>query len=378
MKSFSEQVERANFADFLEGLKGKDLDIIIIFSSKEIIKQDKINIKIREFLPNTEVIGCSTAGEMGEFVDEETISVIGMQFDNTKVKCISLEVLDSKENGAEISKNLLEDDLAGVFLLLPGFNVNGSKFVLGLRDVLPENVSISGGMAGDGTNFGDTITIYNDEIYDNRTVAFGLYGDDVEIKNSSRGGWRPFGPLRRVTKSIDNILYEIDDEPALDLYKRYLGEKTADLPSSALLYPFAVMDEQDLDRPGLIRTILDINEEDKSLIFAGDLLVGQHVCLMHSNTSDLVEGANAAAGDLMENHSDGDDSAVICVSCVGRKILMGDDTEDELDAVKERFGESQALAGFYSYGEISHFNETDKVELHNQTMTITRISEKAG
>ena len=97
---------------------------------------------------------------------------------------------------------------------------------------------------------------------------------------------------------------------------------------------------------------------------------------MHTNTDGLVEGAKEAAENITQISQSDDDSAVICVSCVGRKIVMGDDTEEELDAVRAVLTNDYPIAGFYSYGEISHFEDSGKPELHNQTMTITYISER--
>jgi hypothetical protein len=182
--------------------------------------------------------------------------------------------------------------------------------------------------------------------------------------------------MRRVTKVSDNVLFEIDGKPALDLYKEYLGDKADQLPSSGLLYPFAIMQGENQNAVGLIRTILDIDEENNSLILAGDLEQGQMVCLMHTNTDGLVEGAKEAAENITQISQSDDDSAVICVSCVGHKIVMGDDTEEELDAVRAVLTNDNPIAGFYSYGEISHFEDSGKPELHNQTMTITYISER--
>ncbi|MBU0800627.1 MAG: FIST C-terminal domain-containing protein, partial [Alphaproteobacteria bacterium] len=227
-----------------------------------------------------------------------------------------------------------------------------------------------------GLQFSETWTILDDKMANNMVVAFGVYGKDVVIRNGSRGGWKPFGPLRRVTRAQENILYELDGKPALDLYKEYLGDKVADLPSSGLLYPFAIM-RPDGNSVGLIRTILNINEDENSLILAGDLEVGQLVCLMHGNTDDLTTAAGVAATRSMADEEADDGAAAICVSCVGRKILMGNDTEEELECVRDILG-TRSLAGFYSYGEIALSEDTAEAELHNQTMTITCISEKAG
>ena len=379
MKSFSMQTSVDDLESELKNWVDKNIDIAILFSSRDILKNsDAIEI-FSKILPNTELIGCSTSGEIGEDVDDDTVSCIGLKFDKTEYKCVSVPIEESgksKEAGEKLANQLIKDDLKAVFVLSPGLNVNGSQLTKGLRNVLPDGVSLSGGLAGDGLSFEETVTVHNKDVYTNHAIALGLYGDAIHVSNRSKGGWKPFGPMRRVTKVSDNVLFEIDGKPALDLYKEYLGDKADQLPSSGLLYPFAIMQGENQNAVGLIRTILDIDEENNSLILAGDLEQGQMVCLMHTNTDGLVEGAKEAAENITQISQSDDDSAVICVSCVGRKIVMGDDTEEELDAVRAVLTNDYPIAGFYSYGEISHFEDSGKPELHNQTMTITYISER--
>ena len=132
---------------------------------------------------------------------------------------------------------------------------------------------------------------------------------------------------------------------------------------------------EDQTSTGLIRTILDVNHEEESLIFAGDIQEGCLVCLMHSDTDDLVDGAQKAAENAGVNLSQQSGGIALLVSCVGRKLIMGDDVDEEVEAVKDIFGQNTNIAGFYSYGEICTFLTSCSTELHNQTMTVTYITE---
>jgi len=378
MKSFSLHAPLQDLDKALAGYKAVAPQVVIVFTSRENLATGDISGHILATFPDTKIIGCSTAGEIGDNVRSDSVAVIGMHFDKGTVRCVSAATNGPESMhavGESLARDLAGDDLAGVFVLSPGVNVNGSRLTKALKDKLPQNVSISGGLAGDALAFTETLTVLDRHVAPDMVVALGLYGRDVIIRNGSQGGWKPFGPLRRVTKVRDNVLYELDGKPALDLYKQYLGDKAADLPSSGLLYPFAIM-QDDGNSIGLIRTILNIDEKESSLILAGDMEVGQLVCLMHGNTDDLVSAAERAAERSMIDHGGVSDCAAICVSCVGRKILMGDDTEEELEAVRTVFGTS-SLAGFYSYGEIALSEDTKQAELHNQTMTVTCISERA-
>lgn len=378
MKTQSIHINSDDFTSDIDAIKNDDAQLVIVFTSRGIIEKSTLISVLKNNFKNARIVGCSTAGEIGESVEDDSIVIQVIEFENTELVCTSVEIDksgDSFEAGKKTVSNLIADNLKGIFVLAPGWNINGSDLVEGMREALPEGVSLSGGLAGDGTEFQETCTILDEGVSSNQIVAFGLYGDHVSIKTGSRGGWKTFGPQRKVTRSDKNVLFELDGKPALDLYKEYLGDKADNLPASGLLYPFAILDGQNKDKIGLVRTILSVDDDNKSLTFAGNLVEDSVVSLMHASTDELSNGAYEAARICADSRKSNDNSAaVICVSCVGRKILMGDDTEEELDVVRETI-DNVSISGFHSYGEISHFETTNRPELHNQTMTITLIEE---
>lgn len=380
MKSFSYQTPGLTSAEILDKISGTNSDVIFVFGNESALSpcgnKWEILRSIRKNSGCKHLIGCSTAGEIGRHVTDNGVSVLGLDFDETDVKVAHTKVdsiSSSYESGRNLALSLLAENLAGIFILGPGVNINGSMVVKGLRDILPANVSVSGGLAGDGTAFQKTSTFLDDQIYDNELVAIGFYGNKIKITTAAAGGWKPFGPHRRVTKSEGSTLFTLDGRPALELYRDYLGDKAANLPSSGLLYPFSIISNENEDATGLIRTILNIDNNKNSLIFAGDIGEGELVTLAHANTEGLAEGAGRAATDALGDSIPGT-GAALCVSCVGRKILMAQDTEEELESVQDVFGKIP-VAGFYSYGEICQFESSGQIELHNQTMTITHIDE---
>lgn len=258
-------------------------------------------------------------------------------------------------------------------MLSDGLNVNGSELVKGLSENLPAGTTLSGGLSGDGEIFGETMIVFDDVFCSKTIAAVGFYGDRLEVGCASLGGWDSFGPERLVTKSAGHVLYELDGVSALELYKRYLGDYAQWLPSSGLLFPLSVRNPE--DDSSVVRTILAVDEEGQSLTFAGDVPVGCYGRLMKANFDRLIDGAVGAARNSVVPVSEGGPDLAILISCVGRRMVLRQRTEEELEGVREVVGPASFLTGFYSYGEISPLTPDAKCVLHNQTMTITSFKE---
>ena len=325
------------------------------------------------------MIGCSSAGEIaGQFILDNSISVVVIQFENTIIKLACEKVSsmdDSFEAGEQIASRLNQEGLRGIFVLSDGLKVNGSELVKGINTIQIEQLIVTGGLAADGSHFKRTWTVYNGDIHTDIIAAVGFYGDKIHLGHGSRGGWDIFGPERRITRSSNNILYELDNTPALTLYKKYLGDKASELPASGLLFPLAI--RKNGSDTKLVRTILGINEEEQSLIFAGDMPIGYLAQLMRANFDRIINGAAEASHLVLKNIPGRDDSPIllIAISCIGRRLLLGERTEEETEATLELFPDNTHQVGFYSYGELSPFTN-GSCDLHNQTMTLTSITEE--
>jgi hypothetical protein len=211
-------------------------------------------------------------------------------------------------------------------------------------------------------------------------AAVGFYGKAIRIGHGSAGGWDEFGPRRHITKSRGNVLLELDGEPALDLYERYLGEEDIKgLPGTALLFPLRIRDPKRPDHD-IVRTVLAVDRNKRSMTFAGDMPQGWVGQLMRGNFDRLAAGAGKAAQQACAKLGPPGNGAeiAILVSCIGRRLLMGQHTIDEIEAAGAEIGLNVPQLGFYSYGEISPHGTTGVCELHNQTMTVTTISEATG
>ena len=355
-------------------------DLVLCFGAPLFFRQPALHAGLREAAPRAVLAGCSGAGEILQAqVHDDTLAVTALAFDGaTSVRGASTPIhgmADSFEAGRRLAGLLAPAGLRHVLVFGTGVDINGSALVEGLQSELPDDVAISGGLAGDGAAFVETFTLGAEGSRRDQIVAAGLYGDSLVVGNSSLGGWVPFGPARRVTRCDHNVLFELDGELALNVYKRYLGEYARDLPASGLLFPFELL-RDDEESSGIIRTILGVDEAAGSLTLAGDVIEGGYLKLMHASTERLIDAAERAAKSLQPlaaTHAG--ESLALLVSCVGRKLVMGDRVDEEVEAVACTLGSRATVAGFYSYGEISASEFVGDCRLHNQTMTITWITE---
>lgn len=357
--------------------------MVLIFAAPSFINQAEPIQELSKAFKQSKIIGCSSSGEIfGPHIVDKSLSVVVVRFDYTELQLVKAGVSDTENSfkaGQSIMEQLKRADLRGVFVLSDGLKVNGSELVKGLNKDAADNITITGGLAGDGSNFKSTWTIYNGEILKNHVVAIGFYGDNISIGHASKGGWDIFGPQRRITASENNVLFELDNQPALKLYNEYLGDRAEGLPASGLLYPLAISDLSAKEPVQLVRTILAVDEDKQSLTFAGDVPVGYYAQLMRANFDRLINSASAAAEHALSNMSNGQDGAnqpvlAISVSCVGRRLLLGERTEEETESTLEVLPQGSTQIGFYSYGELSPSGLKD-CDLHNQTMTLTLFSE---
>ena len=357
--------------------KQNDADLVLYFMGKNAIGSDDVYKDLKNFYPKAHILGCTTGGEIyGAEVLDDSVSCAAVKFKNVTIAVASTSVSgneDSHAAGQRLAKELNQPNLHYVLVLSDGTNVNGSDLVNGLYSVLDESVIVTGGLAGDGADFKKTLVGLNAPPKEKNIVAVGFRGQKLKITYGSVGGWNTIGPQRHITKSKDNILYELDGKPALDLYKQYLGDDAARLPGSALLFPLSIKPNENSEHD-IVRTIVGIDEDQKAMIFAGDIPDGYLAQLMHGDFNNLIDGAVQAAN-LAHTHSDDSHSLALLVSCIGRKLLMGQQISEETEAVAEVFGNKVPIVGFYSYGEICHQQFTNKCSLHNQTMTITLIQE---
>jgi hypothetical protein len=350
----------------------RDADLVLVFADAAYFQTTACYQDLKDKFPHACIAGCSSSGSvLGSTISDGDVVATAVRFGHGKVKLAVADVA-AGENIRMLAAGLMEKlksgDLRHVLVFSDGLLVNGTELAAGLNSY---GISVTGGLAGDGARFGKTWVMADAPARSGRIAAIGLYGD-ITVKSGCFAGWQEFGAERVVTKSIGNVVSEIDNQPALALYKKYLGDMAKELPGSGLRFPLSI--RMNKDEQAIIRTLLAVDEGAQSLTFAGDVPQGSLCKLMRTNLDSLIESAGMAATEARPQR---DAAAGLClvVSCVGRRLVLGQLTEEELDVVQEKLGAQTTLAGFYSYGELAPFSDILQCRLHNQTMTLTTIYE---
>ena len=365
------------------GTEATGAHLVLYFASRAAMADEQIHDRLRGGFPDALLLGCSTGGhaQSDDIRDDGGVGV-AIRFATTSLRLVHEDGADpagSRACGRRLGERLAGPGLSGVLLLSDGLHVNGSALAAGLSEALGPTVPVSGGLAGDGPAFGTTLIGAGEAApAPRRVAALGLYGDAVRLGHGSGGGWERFGPERRITRAAGNDLMELDGAPALDLYERYLGEEAAGLPGTALLYPLRIWDPRQPEH-AVVRTVLGVDRAERSMTFAGDMPQGWKAQLMRGGIDRLAAGAAEAARQAAvtcDGAAEGDSLAIL-VSCIGRRLLMGQRTGEEIEAVAAQFPPGTPLLGFYSYGEVSPRPGDGACELHNQTMTVTLLREAA-
>ena len=351
--------------------------LVLVFGNRYLLENPTIYNEIKQIFPDGHIVFGSTSGDItAHSVDDESISITAIEFEKSKFLIKTSNVLnsdlDSFKTGNDLIKQFPTEGLKFVYVISEGSFINGSQLTKGMNAAAENNVLITGGLCGDAARFEKTLASYNENPKQGEIVAIGFYGETLEVTFSIHGGWTPFGPERVVTKSQSNILYELDNQPALDLYKKYLGEKSKELPAAALLYPLNVKSED--EEQSFVRTILNIDEQNNTMILAGDIPENSKVQLMMTNIDNIAHASELAAKQAIGKRKNKPQLALL-VSCIGRKLVLDQRVEEEIEEVVAIVGKDTTIGGFYSYGEIAPFNLEINCQLHNQTMTITLISE---
>ncbi|HVS52179.1 MAG TPA: FIST N-terminal domain-containing protein [Opitutaceae bacterium] len=359
------------------GELGPAAQVVLVFGRPSMVEQSGCRAACRQVYPHAILFGCSTGGEIADTrVTDDTVTLTAIAFQNTTV-ATAHTTIDGPEQSFDAGVRLVQQfkpaGLRHIFALSEGLHVNASELVRGMNSALPPGVALSGGCAADGNRLTATHVWCDSAPRSNFVAALGFYGEHLRIGVSAIGGWKPFGPDRLITKSKQHVLFELDGRPALALYKQYLGKHAEGLPATGLQFPLELRVGAENQR--VLRAILAVDEAEQSITFAGTVPEGAYARFMVGQTQGLLQATEIAARTSLQRLGSLTPDLSILVSCNGRRFVLKQRVEEEVEAVREVLGPHTKLTGFYSYGEIAAPDAGGPAELHNETMTITSLTE---
>lgn len=371
----SQQVGRDVAADLLDRLGGAP-DLVIMFSSAR-YDHARVLAGVYEQLPAVRVVGCSSYGEINS---EEglsgSVTAMGIVTEGREFATFTLPDIagDSRAGGRALAEQVRQfaPDLLIVFP--DGMRVNSTQFLLGLQDVLGDRFPIVGGVAADAGDFSRTYELFDRDVLCGGAVALAFKG--VRVVTAARSGWQPIGGTRTCTRIEDgNVLLELDGQPALDLYRSYLGYRAAEMPYVSVEYPIGMVggvpstqrlpDGEIL----LLRAIKGVDERRRAIIFGGDLPERAEVRMTRATTEDVIAGADAAGAQVLAALPR--PTLALVFDCMARKVVLGPRYKSELRATFARLGPNVPKIGFYTFGELSPVQGTTMH--HDETFTIALL-----
>ncbi|WP_248722634.1 FIST signal transduction protein [Seonamhaeicola sp. ML3] len=349
--------------------------LVMVFGDRKEFEEPRIYKAIEKFFPKGHVVFASSSGNVtSNSIDEDCITITAVEFERSEFKVRTINLNDTELNsykaGMELVNKLPKDKLKYIMVLSDGTFVNGSELTRGMNFVVDNHVLITGGLCSDDYRFQRTMVSYNENPKDGEIVGIGFYGDTLEVASSTESGWMPFGVERTVTKSVGNILYELDNKPALNIYQKYIGDLSKNISAASMNYPLGVQ-EDDQYYP---RTILNINKDYNAMFFAGDIPANSKVQFMMTNPAELI-GASIQTAKQAREKMINEPKLAMFFSGLGRKQFLDQRTIEEVLEVRDTIGKDVIISGFYSYGEIAPNNEENMCKLHNQSVALTLISE---
>lgn len=355
---------------------GQKPDVCWLFCSAQ--KDVKNLLKGVHDVVNTDnLLGCTTDGEISsEGLSSGSAVLVGIVTDRIDFHLSAVENLSRNCESAGRKLALgLPKSTRYLQLFSDGITGNGCAILRGISSVFGEDLPVSGGTAGDDGRFVQTWQFAGSRMLTDAAVAVGFSGD-FQLGIGLKSGWTSIGLTKTVTASSGNKLFELNGEPALKVYERFLGKYAHKLPSIGVEYPLGLirlgehMGETDYS---LLRATMSVNREEGSITFAGEIPEGAEVSLTCGDIASVLHASEEAARLALSDLGDARVAMIFCYSCMARKIVLGSRTGEEIALIRQAIGLHLPIAGFYTYGEYSPMRCHSASFLHNETATVSVI-----
>lgn len=322
------------------------------------------------------VFGCSSCGEFVYNSNEQIISegAIACLLLDLNPGTFSIKIFDGRgRNSFDLGRSVGEwthsvFEKPGLFILASGLDTDGEQVVRGIQDSAGEHISMFGGLAGDDARFKETMVFSSEKTETQGAIALVIDLAHYEINGIATSGWVSIGADKLITSSEGNIVYTIDDQPALDVYKEYLNVRDEELPEIGIEYPLMIKKR---DNQNVLRAVINVDREKKALIFAGSVPNQSVVSFSSSPGFEIIDFTKKRVNEFHEKNPRAD--VLILFSCMARHSALGPTISEEMDEAWHLW--DSPLVGFFTYGEIGN-NYNAACNFYNQTFTLVALREK--
>ena len=316
--------------------------------------------------PGLALIGCTTDGELssvGGFTEDGVVLTL---FASDSIDFYSGVARGISENPGVIIQDALKTSLVGIeypklcFVTSSSLTTSSDGVVTEMRHALGVDCPIIGGNAGDQWRFEKTFQFFNNEVLSD-AIPYLLVSGPLFYSHSVSSGWQPIGKPAKATSVGPGSIKRIGDETAAAFYERYLGQNLDTLGE----YPLAVFDDEAFKSFYLRSPILGENT-DGSLTMVGDIPADAWVQITHATRDRVIESASESVSQALAAYPGSSPSGILCISCAGRKMLLGTRTQEEVQLLRDAIP-GIPVGGFYAYGEIAPLERGGATRLHNET-----------
>ena len=361
---YTSKNELKRFIDDNNIVKEKSILLQVFTGICDVDFIENLLVEIKDLVPHIKIIGTTTAGEILDGKSYSNTTVLSFSlFEKTAIYNYAVTLKDDSQETAKALISKFDKNISAkvAITFANGLYVNGEDYIE-VFNQYDKDLIIAGGLAGDNTEFKKTIVFTQDEILEEGVVIALLVNDELEVLTDASFGWEQIGKTMTITKSDKNIVYEIDDTPALEIYAKYLGQGVADqLPNFGIEFPLIIKHKN----VNVSRAIVG-KGDDGSLTFAGNFNDGDKVVFGYGNIQTILHDKDNIYGDENIQNSE----SIFIYSCMARLSLLQNNIDEELSP----FSSITDVSGFFTYGEFFSEKDVDK-KLLNHTMTILSLSE---
>ncbi|MCG8376873.1 MAG: FIST C-terminal domain-containing protein [Chlorobiales bacterium] len=367
-----------------EKTEGK-ADVLIVFGAMRFDHKDLL-AGITAVAGDVPMVGGTTAGEISpEGFSEGSVVVMAIRSSGLAFHTGIGRRMSRDEDAcaraliADILSRATTEDFSSLLVFPNGMGGDGLNVLKGLQGVLGRDFEIAGGYLGDDMRFKHTFQYYNGKVYRDAIVGFLVsFKEGYRTGIGVRSGFESIGNSFYCTSSEGNVVREFDNVSALELYKEFLGdERSGRLPGICMEYPFGLIDE-DAGHSGKrhfqLRCGLNVDKKNGTITLAASIPEGSAVTLTSGSRGDIINGAREAAEQAMQCLRCARPELIVMFSCVGRKLVLGRRTPEEVDVVRKCIGYDVPIIGFYTYGEIGPIDRSveklAEAKFHNETVVL--------